>query len=79
MEHWMGSRASLVALDGNISFFCQEVLNVSSRLPGYMQNAGAYFMFEFPCIIRLYYIRNQQEVTLAVCLLVTARLLYMQS
>jgi len=25
-----------------------------------------YFMFEFPCIISLYYIRNQQDATLAV-------------
>ena len=25
-----------------------------------------YFMFEFPCIISLYYIKNQQDITLAV-------------
>ena len=25
-----------------------------------------YFMFEFPCIITLYYIKNQQDATLAV-------------
>ena len=25
-----------------------------------------YFMFEFPCILSLYYIRNQQDATLAV-------------
>jgi hypothetical protein len=31
------------------------------------------FMFEFPCIISLYYIKNKQDATLAVCLLVTAR------
>jgi len=42
MGHWMGSRASLDALDENISFSCQKVLNVSSKLPGYVQNAGAY-------------------------------------
>ena len=24
------------------------------------------FMFEFPCIISLYYIKNQQDVTLAI-------------
>jgi hypothetical protein len=34
-------------------------------------------MFEFPCIIRLYSIKDQQDATLAVCLLVTPRLLYM--
>jgi hypothetical protein len=28
-----------------------------------------FFMFEFPCIIRLYYIKDQQDATLAVCLL----------
>ena len=27
---------------------------------------ATYFMFEFPCIISLYYIRNQQDATLAV-------------
>jgi hypothetical protein len=32
------------------------------------------FMFEFPCIIRQYYIKDQRDATLAVCLLVTARL-----
>jgi hypothetical protein len=36
-----------------------------------------HFMFQFPCIVRLYYIKDQQDATLAVCLLVTARLLYM--
>ena len=25
-----------------------------------------YFMFEFPCIVSLYYIRNQQDAALAV-------------
>ena len=25
-----------------------------------------YFMFEFPCIVSLYYIKNQQDATLAV-------------
>jgi len=25
-----------------------------------------FFMFEFPCIVSLYYIRNQQDATLAV-------------
>jgi hypothetical protein len=35
------------------------------------------FMFEFPCVIRLYYIKDQQNATVAICLLVTARLLYM--
>jgi hypothetical protein len=34
-------------------------------------------MFEFPCIITQYYIKNQQDASLAVCLLVTARSLYM--
>jgi hypothetical protein len=33
-------------------------------------------MFEFPCIIRLYYVKDRQDATLLVCLLVTARLLY---
>ena len=26
----------------------------------------SFFVFEFPCIIRLYYIKNQQDATLAV-------------
>ena len=26
-----------------------------------------FFMFEFPCIISLYYIENQQDATLAAC------------
>jgi hypothetical protein len=34
-------------------------------------------MFEFPCTLRLHCIKDQQDATSAVCLLVTARLLYM--
>jgi len=34
-------------------------------------------MFEFPCIISLYYIKNQQDAALAVLSLVTARSIYM--
>jgi hypothetical protein len=34
-------------------------------------------LFQFPCIIRLYYIKDQQDAPLVICLLVTARLLYM--
>jgi hypothetical protein len=37
------------------------------------QDCDVNFMFEFPC----YYIKDQQDATLAVCLLVTARLHYM--
>jgi hypothetical protein len=29
-------------------------------------NMTFYFMFEFPCIVSLYYIKNQQDATLAV-------------
>jgi hypothetical protein len=42
MGHLMGSRVALGAFEGNISFSCEKVLNVSSRLPGYVQNGRAY-------------------------------------
>ena len=34
-------------------------------------------MFEFPCVISIYYIKNQQMQLWQYCLLVTARSLYM--
>ena len=34
-------------------------------LPKY-RSVFSFFMFEFPCIISLYYIKNQQDATLAV-------------
>jgi len=33
-----------------------------------------YFMFEFPCIISLYYIENQQDATLAVLFISTCKI-----
>jgi hypothetical protein len=50
----------------NLSFYLMLLLSLISH---------AHFMFTFPCIIRLYYIKDQQDATLAVCLLVTASLL----
>ena len=38
---------------------------------------NSFFMFEFPWIITLYYIKNQQMQLWQYCLLVTAKLLYM--
>ena len=32
------------------------------------------FMFEFPCIISLYYIKNQQYATLAVLLIINCKI-----
>ena len=33
-----------------------------------------YFMFDFPCIIILYYIKNQQDATLAVLFISNSRI-----
>ena len=46
-------------------------------LPDYVRKfITMYFMFEFPCIVSLYYIRTNKMQLLQYCLLVTARLLY---
>ena len=39
----------------------------------YMYIASLFFMFEFPCIISLYYIKNQQDATLAVLFISTVQ------
>ena len=39
--------------------------NIKIIVPNYI-TYHLHFMFEFPCIVSLYYIRNQQDATLAV-------------
>ena len=43
---------------GNIVDKCNETLNIKHNWNN--------FMFEFPCIVSLYYIKNQKDATLAV-------------
>ena len=54
MERTMGRLATIVPQRGSVT------------PPQYDKEMNIFFMFEFPCIISLYYIRNQQDATLAV-------------
>ena len=49
---------------GNWRKICNEKLQYSYSSPNVVQVNN--FVFEFPCIITVYYIKNQQDVTLAV-------------
>jgi hypothetical protein len=40
--------------------------NALENISGQYMNTMHYFMFEFPCVISLYYINNQQDAALAV-------------
>jgi hypothetical protein len=49
------------------SLFSQETfVTIRYELPKSCLLIYFYFVFEFPCIVSLYYIKNQQDATLAV-------------
>jgi hypothetical protein len=54
--------------NGEILYFVDSASRYNSLLMTNLTQIfiSLYFMFEFPCIIRLYYIKNQQDATLAV-------------
>jgi hypothetical protein len=53
--------------------FIRSYSNYTTTCFGQIVGYHRFFMFELPCIISLYYIKDQQDATLAACLLVTAR------
>jgi hypothetical protein len=55
---------SFVILHASINVFVHFVVNTDVLMSD--QTILRLFMFEFPCIIRLYYIKDQQDATLAV-------------
>jgi hypothetical protein len=61
------------------SFCCFYSPHIIVAACSYLSNSIVtfFYVYEFPCIISLYYIKNQQDATLAVLSLVTAGSLYM--